>query len=146
MYGTESSTMSGSHILIQRLNSQSTGNVTVFLVHVVCPRTGVITKPDTVILHSQRPFLRNLDKRIRIRSIVEGVGCSYLIHGNNFPTCLFDFSSLLQKIPESRFCDLGVGCKDAHSIQFGGSIVFSREFAANDLVLVETRHVCFVCL
>ena len=60
MYGTESSTMSSSHILIQRLNCQSAGYITVFLVHIVCPGTRIITKPNAIILDSQRSFFRNL--------------------------------------------------------------------------------------
>jgi len=65
----------------------------------------------------------------------------YLIHCNDFTAGLFDFSSLLQKVPKARFCDLGVGCKDAHSIEFGGWVCFCRELAPNDLVFMETGHV-----
>lgn len=142
MYGTESSTMSSSHILIQRLNGQSTRHIAVFLVHIVCSGTRIITEPNSVILDSQGSFLRNL---VPLVGFIES-SWRHLIHGNDFAAGLFDFSGLLQKVPETRFCDLGVGCKDAHSIELGSRVVFGGELAPNDLVLMETRHVCFVRL
>lgn len=60
MNRTESSTMSSSHVLVQRFYSQCTGCIAVFLVHVVGTRTRIISKPDTVVLDSQWPLLRDL--------------------------------------------------------------------------------------
>lgn len=56
----EPSTMPSSHILIQALDSISTAQITVLLVHVVRSRTRIVSEPDTEVLDLQRLLLVNL--------------------------------------------------------------------------------------
>ena len=50
MDGPESGTVPGSHILIEALDGICTCELAIFLVHVVCPRAGIVTEPDTEVL------------------------------------------------------------------------------------------------
>jgi hypothetical protein len=50
----EPRTMPSSHILIEALDGVRTCQFTVFLVHVMCTRTRVVTEPDTEVLDLQR--------------------------------------------------------------------------------------------
>jgi hypothetical protein len=50
----EPRTMPSSHILIEALDGIRTCQLTVFLVHVMCTRTRVVTEPDTEVLDLQR--------------------------------------------------------------------------------------------
>jgi|SRR5579871_1700608 len=65
---------------------------------------------------------------------------THLIDSDDFTACLLDLTSLLQKVPESRLCDLLVRCEYAHSVEFGDLVIFSGKFPSNDLVLVKSRH------
>jgi hypothetical protein len=75
----------------------------------------------------------------------------YLIDGHDFTAGFLDFAGLFQEVPETGLCDLGVWCKDAHSVEFWDGIGVSWKFTSNDLVLVKTRgggdgrHVCCGC-
>jgi hypothetical protein len=57
----ETGTMSGSHVLVKTLNRIRTGEFTELLVHVVCTRARVISKPDAKVLDFQRPLFVNLE-------------------------------------------------------------------------------------
>ena len=52
--------MAGSHVLVERSDSFGTGEFTILLVHVVCPRAGVVADPDAKILDFKRLLLRDL--------------------------------------------------------------------------------------
>ena len=52
--------MPGSHVLIEALNSIGAGELTEFLVHIMCTRTGVVTNPDAKVLDLHRLLLMNL--------------------------------------------------------------------------------------
>ena len=56
----EASTVSGSHVLVQALDSICTAKVTEFLVYVVRSRPRIITEPDTKVFDFQRLLLMNL--------------------------------------------------------------------------------------
>lgn len=63
----ETGTMSGSHILVQSLNSIGSWHLTVLLVHVVSSGAGIISDPDTEVLNLHWALLRDLQKwKIRI--------------------------------------------------------------------------------
>jgi len=59
---SESSTVTGCHVLVQGLNGSGSGKFPILLVHVVGAGARVISDPDTEILHLKRPLLNNLVK------------------------------------------------------------------------------------
>ena len=59
----EPSTVTGSHVLVERLDGIHTGELTELFVHVVCARAGVVAEPDTEVLHLQRLLLVDLAGR-----------------------------------------------------------------------------------
>lgn len=58
----ETSTVAGSHILVEALDRISTSEFTELLVHVVGAGTRVVTDPDTEVLDLQGLLLVNLHK------------------------------------------------------------------------------------
>lgn len=50
MDGAEAGTVTGSHVLVQRLDGISSAELTELLVHVVGAGAGVVTQPDTEVL------------------------------------------------------------------------------------------------
>ena len=56
----ETSTMPGSHILVEALDSVGTREFTELLVHVVCTRTRVVAEPDTEVLDLQMLLFMDL--------------------------------------------------------------------------------------
>jgi hypothetical protein len=52
--------MAGGHVLIESLDSISTGELTILLVHVMCPGARVIADPDAKVLDFERFLLRDL--------------------------------------------------------------------------------------
>ncbi len=59
--GTEAGTVTGSHVLVERLDSVGSAHLTELLVHVVGAGAGVITKPDTEVLDLKRALLVDLE-------------------------------------------------------------------------------------
>jgi hypothetical protein len=58
--GSESSTVTGSHVLVASLNGISAGQLSVLLVHVVGTRAGVVAEPDAKVFDRCRLLLVNL--------------------------------------------------------------------------------------
>ena len=136
--------MSGGHVLVQGLDGQCARYIAVLLVHVVCSGARVVAEPDSEVLDCQGPLLGDLQVRSgRVLVVVDGRG--YLVDGDDFTAGLLDLPGLLQEVPEARLCDLGVGGKDAHSVELGNAVIVGGELASDDLELVETRHVCRCC-
>lgn len=61
--GTESGTVTGSHVLVQRLNGIGSAELTEFLVHVVGAGARVVTQPDTEVLDLGGALLGDLNCR-----------------------------------------------------------------------------------
>lgn len=59
----ETGTMPGCHILVEALDSISTGELAELLVHVVCTRARVISEPDAEVLNLQRFLFVDLKSR-----------------------------------------------------------------------------------
>jgi hypothetical protein len=59
----ETSTVPGSHVLVQRLHGVCTGELTELLVHVVRSGARVITQPDTKVFDLQGLLLVDLEKK-----------------------------------------------------------------------------------
>lgn len=60
MDGPETSTVAGSHVGVERLDSVCSGQLTVLLVHVVRAGTRVISDPDTEVLDLEGVLLVDL--------------------------------------------------------------------------------------
>jgi hypothetical protein len=58
--GTEAGTVTGSHVLVERLDSLGSAHLTELLVHVVGAGARVITKPDTEVLDLEGALLVDL--------------------------------------------------------------------------------------
>ena len=57
---TKTGTVTGSHVLVKRLNGIGPGEFSEFLIHVVCARTRVVTNPDAKVLGLQGALLVDL--------------------------------------------------------------------------------------
>jgi len=68
MDGAEAGAMPSSHVLIQTLDSINSRKLTELLVHVMSPRTRVITKPDPKVLDLHRLLFVDLAERSKDQS------------------------------------------------------------------------------
>lgn len=119
---SKSGSVSGSQIFVQTFNSTGSGNISVFFVHIVGTRSGVVSDPDTKVLDvSWVSFLDDVNR-------------------NNFTRSLLDFVQLLQEVPVSRLCNHSVWSKDSHTVQLWFWNVFSWQTTTNNFVFTETRH------
>ena len=59
----ETSTVSSSHVLVQRLDGIRPRKLAELLVHVVRARTRIVTQPDTKVLDFQRFLFMDLEKK-----------------------------------------------------------------------------------
>jgi len=119
--GPESSTMPGSHILVEAPDGIRTCELTVFLVHVVCTRTRVVANPDTEVLDLQwLLFVNNIDT-------------------NDFTIGLFDLLQLSEEVPEPRLCDDLVRREDPHTVDFGSGLGLRRQMTPDDLVFLKAH-------
>jgi hypothetical protein len=107
------------HITVQRPHRVRPRHLPVLLVHIVRARPRVVTNPDTEILDLQRSLLVDHVER------------------DDLAVGLLDLAELHKEVPEAGFGDHGVGCEDAHAVEFGGGVGVGGEVAANDLVFVE---------
>lgn len=60
--GTEASTVTGSHVLVESLDGLGAGHLTELLVHVVGTGAGVVAEPDTEVLDLEGALLGDLDE------------------------------------------------------------------------------------
>jgi hypothetical protein len=54
----------GGHVLVETLDSVCAGELTVFLVHVMCTGTRVVADPDAKVLDLQGPLLVDLRQKV----------------------------------------------------------------------------------
>lgn len=116
--GVGTGTMTSTHVTVALCNGTTDRQVTVFAVHVVCARTGVVTQPDAKVLD------------LNWRCLV------HLLQGHNFAGGLLELLQLTQKVPETGFGDNVVGSEDAHLVQRRLWLLLAWQLAANDLVLL----------
>lgn len=62
MDGAEAGTVTGSHVLVESLNSLGAAHLTELLVHVVGAGAGVVAEPDTEVLDLGRALLADLSR------------------------------------------------------------------------------------
>jgi hypothetical protein len=141
--GPEAGTVAGSHVLVEGVDSRSTGHLTVLLVHVVSAGAGVVTDPDSEVLDLGGALLVDLSlTQISHQSAVllrdcRIEGCTHLVERHDLTSRLLDLAELLQKVPETGLGNNGVVGEEAHPVELGGGLSLGRQLAADDLVLVE---------
>ena len=69
----ETSTVAGSHVLVEGLDGIRTSELTELLVHVVGAGAGVIAEPDTEVLDLQRLLLVDLEGQRRAKGTQNAV-------------------------------------------------------------------------
>lgn len=119
---SKSGSVSSSQVLVHSFNGTNSGNVSVFLVHVVDAGSRFVSDPDTVGLDLGWRWVRDHVK------------------SNNFTRCFLDFVQSLQEVPVTRLSDNSVGGKDPHSEQLGLWNGLSWETTTNDLIFMQSRH------
>ena len=96
--------MSGRHILIQPLHRIRPAHLPVLLVHIVRARSRIVPDPDAEVLDLERPLFGDD------------------VETDDLAVGLLHFAQFHQKVPEAGFGDDGVGCEDAHAVEFGGRV------------------------
>lgn len=120
MDGTETGTVTGSHVLVQRVDSGGSRQLTVLLVHVVCTGARVVSDPDTEVLDLERVLLVDLVQR------------------DDLTVGLLDLLELGHEVPETGLGNDIVRGEDAHAVELGSGVSLVGEEAPNDLVLLKT--------
>ena len=115
---SKSSSVSSSQVLVHGFNGTDSGNISVFFVHVVDTRSGVVSDPDT----------EGLD--------LGWLGFSDDVNGNNFTGGLLDLVQLLQEVPVTRLGNNSVRSKDSHTVQLWFWNRISWKTTTDDLIFV----------
>lgn len=119
---SKSGSVSGSQVLVHGFDGTNSGNVSVFLVHVVDTRSGFVSDPDTEGLDlGWSSFSNDVD-------------------GDNFTRSLLDLVQLLQEVPVTRLSHNNVRGKDSHSVQLWFRDRLGGETTTDNLILVQSRH------
>ena len=117
--GTRTGTMTSSHFVVKLCNCTSDGKITVFTVHIMGTRTGLVTKPDSVILDDTGVLLNDFNT-------VE-----------DFSSGLLHLTELVHVVPELGFSNNSVGCKDNHAVCLWVRVLISSSLTAYYLVSVH---------
>jgi len=137
--GAETGTVTGSHVLVEGLNSVGAGHLTELLVHVVGAGAGVVADPDTEVLDLEGTLLINLDGKNQYRSIFPRYQIStYYVERDDLAVSLLQLAELGHEVPEARLGHNGVGRKDAHAVQLGRGVRLVGQVTPDDLVLSKT--------
>lgn len=120
--GSKSSSVSSSHVLVQRLDSTDSGNVSDLLVHVVSTGSGVVSDPHAEVLDGG------------------WVSLADAVDGDDFTRSLLDLVQSLQEVPVTGLGDDHVWSKDSHSEQLWFRNGFGGQTTADNLVFIQTSH------
>jgi hypothetical protein len=132
--GSETSTMSGSHILVERIDGIGSRHLSVLLVHVVGAGAGIVADPDAKVLDLFGALLVNLGLSI---TCMPHLNIPYLVDAHNLTVCLLDLAELGEEIPESGFGNDIVGCENTHAVELGSWVGLTWEVAADDLIFLD---------
>ena len=119
--GTETGTMTGSHVHVEGLNGFNTAHGTELLVHVVGTGTGIVTQPNTEILN------------------LHGLLFGDRSAADNFTGGTLNLLELAQKVEETRFGNDFVGSEDAHLVELRSGILLGRKFTTDNLILEHLK-------
>ena len=117
--GTETGTVTGSHVHVEALDGFNTAHGTELLVHVVGAGTRIVTQPNTEILNLHGLLLAN--------------GSA----ADNFSSGTLNLLELTQEVEETRFGNDFVGSEDAHLVELRSGILFGGEFTTDNLIFNE---------
>lgn len=120
--GSETRSVTSSHVLVKGLHSVSAGQLSELLVHVVGSGSRVVTEPDTEVLDLGRTLLVDL------------------VDGHNLTVGLLNSSQTGQEVPEAGLGHHGVGGEDAHTVELRLRLLLAWEATTDHLVFVETTH------
>lgn len=117
--GSRAGTVATSHLVVKLGDSSSQRNVSELTVHIVCPRSRRITKPDSVVLDDAVVLLNNLD------AVKDLTGS--LLH----------FTELVHVVPEFRLGNHLVWGEDDHSVGLRVWNLIGGSLSAHHLVLTH---------
>ena len=142
MDGAETGTVTGSHVLVEGLNSVGAGHLAELLVHVVGAGARVVADPDTEVLDLEGTLLGNLEQKknpdqYRSISFRERVS-TYDIERDDLAVSLLELTELGHEVPEAGLGHNSVGRKDAHAVQLGRGVRLVGQVTPDDLVLSKT--------
>ena len=115
--GTETGTMTGSHVHVKTLDSFNTAHGTELLVHVVGAGTRIVTQPNTKVLN------------------LHGLLFAYRGTTDDFAGRALGLLQLAEEVEETGFGDDFVGSEDAHLVELGSGFLLGWELTTNDLIL-----------
>ena len=125
--GWATCTVTGSHFGVHLVNSTVKGNITIFTVHVVGTRTGVVTDGDTVVLNLGLLVFQDF---FTLENFASG-GLGLVKHS--------------QKVPEAGNRNWLVLCKDLHTEDLWCGVLCSWAVTADNFI--ETvKGLCHLCV
>lgn len=116
------SAMAGSHVRVALCDCTSDGQVAVLTVHVVCTWTGIVSKPDSEVLDLQWSLL------------------VLALHWDDLTSSLLELTQLTQEVPEAGLGYDVIRGEDDHLEQWWIWILFGRQFASDDLILLQLKY------
>jgi len=119
--GVVPGSMPGSHIDVTGGNSLLNRQVTVLPVHVVGSRSGVISQPDSVILHLLWVLLIDT------------------LTGDNLTSGLLELTQLTQKVPKPGLSNDMVGSKDSHPVQRSNRLILCGKLSSYHSKLLQSQ-------
>lgn len=131
---SESSSVTGSHILVECMDSVCTAHLTVLLVHVVCAGTRVVSDPNTEVLDLLWVLLVNLGS---VRDAARQICITNLVERHNLAICLLDLSKLGEEVPESTSCNYLIWRENSHAVELWCRVCIRRQVTPNDLVFLQ---------
>lgn len=112
MDGAEAGTVTGSHVLVQRVDGISSAELTELLVHVVGAGARVVTQPDTEVLDLGGTLLGDLQSiSSACRDITSGVHVHTTLRLTISPLAFLTFLSLVRKYQKRDLATTVLGAK-----------------------------------
>ena len=108
-----------SHLGMELTNGSIKGNISVLLVHVVVSSSGLVSKDDS----------EGFDV---IWSALED-----LVNSKNLSLSALGFELSSQVVPKLGLSDNFISCEESNGIDFGVSVLFSRQLASEHKVLSD---------
>ncbi len=128
--GSRARSVTSSHFIVQLRDSSGKGNISELTVHIVGTRSGVVTKPDTVVLNDSGVLLNDFNTV------------------QDFTGGLLHLSKLVHVIPELGLCDNSVRGKDDHSVSLWVRDIVRGSLSAHHLELAHdsgNSHLVVYC-
>ena len=115
--GAGTASVASGHLVVKLGHGTSELEVTELAVHVVRARAGIVSKPDSEVLHGAGVLLHDLDAV------------------KDLSSCLLHLAELTHEVPELGLGGDRVGGEDDHAERLGVGVLLGGSLAANHLVL-----------